>query len=434
MKYIIFLSVIFFSLAAHAQEKPVQTLQSALQHAYEHNPTLNAARRELDVIKEKLPQARAGWYPTIEGNVGVSSVDVTGNPLVGSDTSQQKEASISLDQPIYRGGSTFAATDAAKHTIKAQEALLFATQQDVLSSAVEAYMNVARDENLLQLSMKNREVISEQLRATNDRFEQGSVTKTDVKQAEARLAGAEADVIRLEGSLDASRAVFKQIIGFVPNDLSDDILLPSLPKSLAESHTIASENAPNIQAAKFQHKAQKDQVDNVFGELLPQISLRASHSELDEPSPGLVDDSSETVVGLFMRIPLYQAGSVRSRVREAEQEANRGAIQIRETELRIEQEVISSWRAYESAKAEIKARKAQVEAATIARQGVYMEAEQGSRTILDTLDADQELLDAQVDEVIAKRNEIVAAYDLGAVLGLLTPQALKFAEEFPANE
>ncbi len=415
---------------SHAQETEDFMLSHALRQAYMDNPTLNAARRELRSVHEQLPQALSGWRPNVQVDFGLSNIDIDGDPQgPGSDGSSPKEAEISVDQPLYRGGSTVAATRAAKNIIRAQNASLLATQQDILSAAVEAYMNVLRDESLLSLSKQNRNVISEQLRATNDRFEEGAVTKTDVKQAEARLAGADADVIQLEGTLDSSRAIYKQIIGLAPTGLRAADIMPPLPSTLEDSLALAQDNSPSILVSQALRDAQEDNVDTIFGELLPQISLRAAHNETTNPSPGLVDDTSQTLIGVFATVPLYQSGSVRSRVREAKEEAVRRRIQITEAEREAEQQVISSWRAFQSAKAEKRARNTQVEAAEIAREGVYMEAAEGSRTVLDTLDADQELFEAQVNEVIASRNEVVAAFNHAAVLGILTPETLGFSED-----
>ncbi len=432
MKHIIILLALCLLVvpSGHAQETNDFTLSQALRQAYIDNPTLNAARRELRSVHEQLPQALSGWRPNVQADFGLSNVDIDGDPQgPGSEGSSPKEAEISLNQPLYRGGSTVAATRAANNIIRAQNVSLLATQQNILSATVEAYMNVLRDESLLALSKQNRKVISEQLRATNDRFEEGVVTKTDVKQAEARLAGADADVIQLEGTLDSSRAVYKQIVGLDPTSLRTADIMPPLPSTLEDSLALAQNNSPSILVAQALRDAQEDNVDTIFGELLPQISLRAAHNETTDPSPGLVDDTSETLIGVFVTVPLYQSGLIRSQVREAKEEVVRRRIQITEAEREVEQQVISSWRAFQSAKAEKRARNAQVEAAEIAREGVYMEAAEGSRTVLDTLDADQELFDAQVSEVIASRNEVVAAYNLAAILGALTPDNLNFSQD-----
>lgn len=433
MKHAFFLCFVTLIIAGSvsAQEQTAQTLTDALRQTYLENPTLNAARRELRRTHEQLPQALSGWKPTVQVDFNASVSDIEGNAFgPTADGSNEKAVGISLSQPLFRGGITTAQTKAAKDVIAAQSAFLILTQQQVLRDSVRAYMDVLRDQSLLALSNKNRDVIAQQLQATKDRFDVGSVTKTDVKQAEARLAGANADIIRISGNLDTSRAVYKQIVGVFPQTLSNQNNVPALPETLDQAITTAQSNAPNLIAARHIHEAQKDNIDAVFGELLPQISLNASHSQTYDPNPGIpgVDQTDESIIGVYATIPLYQAGATRSRIREAMEEKMLRKIQVSEVERQVEQEVISSWKAYDTAKAEIIARKTQVDAARIAREGVYMEAEQGGRTVLDTLDADQELLNAEVDLVIAQRDEIVTAYNLAAALGSLTPESLGFGE------
>ncbi len=421
------LGIALLTLTAQAETAAPLTLSHALQQTYRDNPTLNAARYELRSVEEQLAQASAGWKPTISAGLSAADVDIGGEPQgPGSDGSSPTQWSVSLQQPIYQGGSTSAAVRAAKYTIEAQTASLLETQQSVLSRAAEAYMNVLRDQGLLLLSQKNQELIREQLRATRDRFDQGSATKTDVKQAEARLAGAEADVISLEGQLDSSRAVFKQLVGIEPVNFTAANIAPDLPKTLDDSLAMAKTQAPSLVAAYALKEAQEADVDRVVGELLPQIFFNASYTDTNDPSPGLVEDSTETFFELSATIPLYQAGSVRSRVRQARHQAFQRRTQIIEAKRQVEQQVISGWRSFQSAKAEIRARRTQVEAAQIASEGVSIEATEGARTTLDVLDADQELLDAQVDALVATRNEVVAAFNLAAVLGLLSPESLGF--------
>lgn len=435
MKIITFttLALLLLSTNVHAQEQKnePQTLTNVLRHTYLKNPTLNIARRELRRVHEQLPQALAGWRPTLQVELSTNISDIEGSAYGSSaDGSHEKTANIQLSQPLFRGGKTISQVKAAKNIIRAQNAMLSLTEQQVLRDAVSAYMDVVRNNALLSLSIKNKEVIEQQLQATKDRFDVGSVTKTDIKQAEARLAGAEADIIRISGDLDTSSAVYKQVVGITPNNLSKEVILPPLPLTLADALSIGKKHSPNTMIARFLHSAQDDNINSIVGDLLPQINLLARHSQTHDPYPGIpsVDQTDESIIGVYATIPLYQGGTTRSKVREAKEEKMARYIQINETELQVEQNIISSWKSFETAKTEINARKTQVDASRIARDGVYMEAEQGSRTVLDMLDADQELLNAEVNLIIAESNEIVTAYTLASVLGYLTPSNLNFSD------
>ncbi|GJL84697.1 MAG: hypothetical protein DHS20C02_04720 [Micavibrio sp.] len=401
-------------------------LGDVLRRAYLTNPTLLAARQELKATHELLPQAMAGWKPTVSADAGITNTDVDGSNFGTATGSTSKDVGLSLDQPLFRGGRTVSEMAAARSTIAAQAASLSGVEQSVLREAATAYMDVVRDQALFDLSWNNREVIARQLEATQDRFEVGELTRTDVSQAEARLARADADAITARGSLRTVQAVFEQVIGIPAGKLGEPSVMLDIPKTLDEAAALAEQANPQVMAATHAHKASEDDVNDVFGELLPTVGLSGSWNRSYDPSPGLIDEQTSRSVGVTASIPLYQAGSVRSRVRQAKQTANQRYIQILETRREARQQAISDWETLQAAQAEIRSRTAQVEASKIAQEGVEAETEVGQRTILDALDANQEFLDAQAALVSARRNEIVASFSLAATLGLLTPERLGF--------
>jgi outer membrane protein TolC len=123
-------------------------------------------------------------------------------------------------------------------------------------------------------------------------------------------------------------------------------------------------------------------------------------------------------------IPIYQAGSVESRVREARQTAGQRRIQIEEARRQVVETAIRAWEGLTTARATIESRQSQVRAAGIALEGVRQEALVGSRTTLDTLDAEQELLDSRVQLVQAQRDEMVAAFTVLSASGQLSARLL----------
>lgn len=413
--------------AQEAASTPTVTLREALQRTYEDNPTLAAARAEFRATEELLPQAQAWWKPVVEATAGITYTDIETDPESTADGSTEKSVDLSVNQPLWRGGRTVAQTREADNKIIAKQADLLLTHQDILLDAVSAYMNVVRDQALLDLSRSNEEVIGRQLQASRDRFEVGEITKTDVSQSEARLARAQADRIAAQGDLSTSRAVYEQVVGFPPGRLAEpDISLP-LPADFDEAVLQADRASPGVLVARYTYRAAEDAVDTVSGELLPEVGLIGRTGRTWDPSPGLLDEETTSVVGVSATVPLYEAGAVRSRIREAKHTADRRYSLIDEARRAARQSATSAWENLAAARAEIVSRQAQVEAAAVAREGVHKEAEVGSRTILDSLDADQEYLDAQVALVTAKRNEVVARFTLAAALGLLTPDTLGFA-------
>lgn len=403
-----------------------QSMPFILSHAYMHNPSLLAARYELYAVHESLPQAQAGFKPTISVDGNISNVEIDGSNFGGRGTTS-KEYQVGFNQPLFRGGRTYSNTKSSRDKIRAQRAILEAAEQNLMLAASSAYMDVMRDEALLKLSISNEELLKEELIATENRFDVGQLTITDVSQAKARLAKAEAERISAHGQLMTSKAVFEQITGLKPYKLSPPSLDLQIPASLEEAIRLSRVTNLELKAARFLHDSADHDIGSVFGELLPEVGLFGSWNRVYDPQPGLLEESTTKTIGVQASVPLYNAGLSRSKVRQAKYTKNKLFMEALNIEKAVKSQTVSDWERLAAARAEIESRKAQVEATKIAMEGVKKEAELGSRTILDTLDADQEYLDAQVSLVIAKRNEIVASFSLAYTLGLLTPENLGYA-------
>ena len=415
------------------QDKTNTVFLAALQATYENNPTIRAARAETRAIFERLPQAEAGWRPTISADANVTA-NATSSSVSGATDSDDeyltRAAALTLNQPLYRGGRTLADTETAKNTIRAQIARLENTEQQVLLAAVTAYLDVLRDDALLKLAINNRNVIDRQFDATSKRFEVGELTRTDVAQAEARRAGADSGVITAQAALRSSRAEFERVIGYPPENLGFPLQNIEMPATLDEATIYAEQWNPSVRAAQYAHKAAESDVNSQYGNLLPQVSLSGDLTKAYDPT-GNIDDSDSAAIGVVASFPLYEAGATRSRVRESKKSAQQRYSQILEAKRLARGQAISSWESLQAARGEVVSRLAQVEASEVARFGVKQEADLGARTILDTLDADQEVLDAQVALVAASRNDVVALYSLAAAMGTLNPKTLGFGEKVP---
>ncbi|MDF2765702.1 MAG: type secretion outer membrane protein TolC family [Rhodospirillales bacterium] len=404
-----------------------QSLTDVLATTYSTNPELMAGRAELRATNELVPQALSGWRPTIAGTASIGRTWIDSE--VGSDATNPRTVGLSLSQPVYRGGRTVAATREAENLVLAQRARLVGVEQDVLLDAVAAYMDVVRDAAVLELNVNNQQVLSRQLEAARDRFEVGEITRTDVAQSEARLAGANASRIAAEGDLTESRARFVEVVGEAPGTLETPPILATLPGSLEEAIEVAVNANPNVVAADYVERAARDGVDVVFGELLPSIALQGE-VEYGEEQSTFADDRTTATVEAQVTVPLYQAGEVSSRVREAKKRASQRRLEMAQQRRGAAQIATTAWEALSTARAQIDAFEAQVRSAEIALEGVREEAQVGSRTILDVLDAEQELLDARVSLVRAKRDEIVAGFQLLAAVGNLTARDLDLPVEY----
>ncbi len=414
----------------HAQSVESLDITEALRLAYRNNPSLNAARADLMAVHESLPQAQAGYKPTLTAGADATYSDTEGSSFGQDGTGTAKTVGLTLKQPLYGGGRTAAATAAARHTIESRTQQLKIAEQDIFVKAAAAYMDVLRDQALLELRRNNRSVLERQLQAVRDRFEVGEITKTDVSQSEARLAGAEGDMTAAEGNLKTSAAVFEQVTGVPPGAKPawPEITLP-IPVSLDEAVRYAEQTGPQVLAAAAAHKASEENIDEAFSGLLPEAGFFGSWERIYDPPSGSADEETTAKAGIVASIPLYEAGAVRSKLREAKHTANGRYLDILEARRATRESVIRGWENLQSARAQIRSRKAQAEAARIAREGVKQETEFGARSVLDLLDADQELLDAETALVIARRDETVAQFSLLAAMGVLSPQILGFPED-----
>ena len=295
--------------------------------------------------------------------------------------------------------------------------------------AATAYMNVVRDQAVLELKVNNEQVLRRQLQATQDRFQVGEVTLTDVHQAEARVSGATATRIQAEGALEVSRAQYRNIVGEFPGSLKAPPVPSDIPVDSDGAVKQALENNPDVRAAVYDERAAVSGVTEVRGELLPTVSLSGSASKSYD-SAGENTRLTDYQASVSVSVPLYQSGSVYSRLRSARQTVvqNRHGLEVarRSTVETTTQE----WETLVTARAAIEAYKTQVSANEIALDGVRREAAVGSRTVLDVLDAEQELLDSRVNLVGAQRDLIVAIYGLKSALGSLTARALSLPVEY----
>jgi len=411
-----------------------QTLQEVLAQTYANNPTLATARAQLRVVDENVPQALAGWRPTVtlsgsagygEGTLRTRATDARGN-RIGVTTDQDRvigTAAATVTQPLYRGGRTVASTRRAENQVLAQRARLLATEQQVLQDAVTAYVNVIRFQEEVRLNLNNAQVLQRQLDATNERFRVGEITRTDVAQAESRLAGARASRADSEGQLQNSRATFQRVIGGAPGRLTAPQPLTPAARNGQDASQVAALNNPAVVAALFDEAAGRDFIDVQLSALLPQASLQAQAFRNDNQQILGQRTIGESVTAT-VTVPLYQGGAEYSAVRQARQDASRLRQVVDDQRRTASSQASAAWETLTSARATVDSVRSQIRAAEIALDGVQREAVVGSRTTLDVLNAEQELLNARVSLVRALTNVVIASHSLAQAVGRLTARDL----------
>ena len=431
-------------LAALAQPARSQTLSEALAQTYSNNPTLLAARAQLRSVDENVPQALAGWRPTVSitSAVGVTdsrnrSLQQGYDPVERRTFFQQPQNSpntvhverstatnqIVITQPVFRGGRTVATTRRAENQVLSQRARLLQTEQQVMQQTIEFYVSVIRDQELLRLNINNEQVLTEQLRATSERFRVGEITRTDVAQAESRLAAARASRTQSEGNLQISRAQFQRLVGTPPQRLVAPQPLRPPVRTAQEAGQVAAINNPNVVAALFDEAGARDNIDIQLSALLPQLSIQGQAFRNDNQ---LQQHTRLTGGSLTanLTVPLYAGGAEYAVVRQARQQAQQLRQTVDEQRRNAVQQATQAWEQFQSSRAQVDSQRAAIRAAEIALDGVQREAIVGSRTTLEVLNQEQELLNNRVNLVQALATAVLQSYSLAAALGRLTAQDL----------
>ncbi len=464
----------FLVVTVFGRPASAETIEQALADAYLVNPVLNAERARLRATDEQVALAKSGLRPFISasGDVGFEHTDndfknarTRGSTSLPRDCTQANPAeplfcqqleasaaaadvasaggfpagtshprgwSVQLTQPLFEGFQNLNAIRQAKSTVQAAREALRTVEQTVLLDAATAYVNVVRDTAIVRLRENDVSVLTEQLKATKDRFDVGEVTRTDVAQAEARRSEALATLAAAQANLKTSRAAYEQIVGHPPGNLVTPASIRRLlPSTLNEAMTLGDGENPIILAAVYTEEASLYAVQQIMGELLPQVTLEAQYQErggfLNTPDTAgdasLLEEDTTTVVGR-MNVPLYQGGGVAARVRQAKETNNQLKKEVEDARLRVHADVIANWGILQSSGPAISSAQAAVSANKIALTGVREEEKVGQRTTLDVLDAQRELLNSQIGLVTALRDRVVAEYSIYAAIGRMDAQTL----------
>jgi len=415
-----------------AEPRLPHTLAEALAATYATQPALQAERAKLRATDENVPQALAGWRPTVivAGQLGYGDGllrQVTGTGVSEKVITERDigTAQATLTQPIYTGGKVQASVNRAKNQVMAERANLIAQEQTSFTNVVNAYVGVIQAQQLLALNVNNEQVLAKQLQATNDRFRVGEITRTDVAQAEAALAGATAQRQTSEGNLQTARGTYQQVVGYLPpGDLVEPQPLALPVKTEQDAMATAGNNNPQVVAALFNDAAAKDAVDVAFAQLLPQVSFQGQMFQQTNGSASGPSATNGYTAILNLSVPIYQGGSEYSAVRQARQTAQQTTRLIADARRTAVQNAVQAWETLAAAKASAASTREQIRANQIALEGVEREAIVGSRTTLDVLNAQQALLNSQVTLVQNLAQLVLASYQVAAAIGRLTARDL----------
>jgi outer membrane protein len=406
-----------------------ETLTSALTQAYQNNPQVNAERARLRATDELVPQALSGYRPQVSAtaDIGVQYQQSDGSSGSASSTTVPRGVGITGTQVLFNGLRTANRTRAAEGQVFAGREALRVLEQQVLLDGVTAYMNVLRDTAILDLQRRNVEVLEEQLRQTRDRFNVGEVTRTDVAQAESRVAAARSSALAAEATLATSRAVYRRVIGVEPGRLTPGMPVDRFsPPTLAAAVGRGLGEHPLVTSAMYGIDVALLQVKISEGALYPTLTAQGSLQQRWDPSQATERAFSASAVAQ-LTIPVYQGGAEYSVIRQSKETLGQQRLNLELQRDQVRALVVQGWGQLAASKAQIQAAQAGVTAAEIALNGVREEARVGQRTTLDVLNAQQELVNARVTLVTAQRDRVVNSYTLLAATGYLSPQVLGLA-------
>ena len=402
-----------------------ETLREALAKSYENNPTLTAQRAQLRATDETVPIARAAGRPVAGVSAGFNENVIRGG---SSFTSPARSATtgVNVTVPIFSGGAVRNSVRAAETRVGAGRASLRGVEASLFTEVVGAYNNVIRDEAVVSLNAQNVQVLDTNLRASSDRFEVGDLTRTDVAQSEARLALAKAQLQSAQAQLIGSRENYVRLVGAAPGVLEPPPALPALPQSPDAAVEEAVQENPTLIAARQSSEATAYDIRVAKAQRLPQVGVTVGANYQNflgslgaGSNQGVTFQQGGTsgALGLNLTVPFFQGGLPSARVRQAQALRSQAIEQATAAERQVVATTRSAYATWRASQLVIQSAENAVAANRLSLEGVRAENSVGNRTILDILNAEQELLNSQVTLVTARRDAYVAGFALLAAMG-----------------
>jgi outer membrane protein len=424
-------------LLANMGPKPAlaDTIEAALVRAYQNNPQLNAQRAQVRFTDENVPQALSGYRPkvAITASAGYQYLDTNitsgGTPTTIVRTENHganapRSVGATVTQTLFNGQQTANRTRAAESQVSSAREGLRVLEQTVLLSAATIYMDYLRDAAIVEVQRSNTRVLEQTLKQTQDRFNVGEVTRTDVAQSEAQLAAGKTQQLTAESNLTTTRSNFRRIIGNEPEALAPGSPVDRfLPSTLANAIELGLTQNPNVTAAMFGVDISYLQVKVSEGALFPTVTLQTSVQQSYEQTLAIFRSFGASSV-VQLSVPVYQGGAEYSLIRQSKETLAQQRLNLELIRDQTRANVVTAWGQLVAGKAQVASAQAQVTASEIALNGVREEAKAGQRTTLDVLNAQQALVNARVALVTAQHDRVVASYSVLNSVGRLAPQVL----------
>ena len=418
-------AVAFASVAAFSQPVSAETILGALAKAYENNSELNSARAGVRVRDEDVALAKSGYRPRVTGVAGISNT--SDDSRFGGAGVTGASFGIEINQSLFDGFQTRNNVRAASAGLSAQRENLRNTEQNVLFDTAQAYMDVLQNRDIAVFRQRNLAFLDEQVRAASARFDVGEGTRTDVEQARASRAGAQAQLEAARAAALSSEAIYRQLTGTTPSNLnSASAISKGVPGSLDQALAVAFRDHPAILASQYAVDASVYGVKSAEGSFLPQVNLSATvqRSYSSRAASGGSYTGNSATVGAQLRVPIYQGGQASATVRQKKEELGQARIDVDVIRDQVRAAVTSAWTQLQASRSAVKANRETLRASRLALDGIVQERDVGQRTTLDVLNGQANVLDAQIAVAQAERDVVVSSYALLSAIGRLTARDL----------
>lgn len=397
------------------------SVKQAISYALRHNSDLASFERNIDIANENIDLARSGYRPSVSAVGAVSHLQSDNNISDKRQSDTEKSIGVNLEQPLFRGGQTVANINEQENVKQSVVNQFTGIVHDKIIDVVAAYMATYTANEAQRVNSDNVELLKQQSKATVARFDAGELTKTDVAQSDARLAEAKAQLAAARSIYEDSLATFREETG-----ITDDIELiypeinnGELPSSLDSALSMGLRLNPDMNAAMARVKALGYDINEQEGAFYPQLSLGAGVSALRNPAFSQFTRQETANISLNASLPIYQAGVLRNQLRQSKIRKLQSMDEMESTRRAVINEIISAWEQYKAISIQVQARDSQVNASELAYQGVKLEEQVGARSILDVLNANQDVRDAELSLIEAKEGMVNAYYQLLSAAGLL---------------
>lgn len=409
------------SRASEIEENRSLSVDEVIVYALKSNPEIHSFSKNITLADEDIDLARSDYRPNISATGAVTHLNTNNNLTDKWQSDTEKSLSLALNQPLFRGGQTVANISEQENLKKSVENDFSAVVQDKIVEVVSVYMATYTANRAKRVNADNVELLSQQLEATSARFEAGELTKTDVAQAEARLAQAEAEMASAESVFEAALSSFREVTG-ITDDI--DMVYPAfdkdkVPSTLDSALSMGVRLNPDMNAAMARIEAMGYDVDEQRGAFYPQVSLGAEVNTVRDPVLSQLENQETANVSLTASLPLYQSGVLRNQLRQSKIKKSQAKDDLEAVRRSVTNDIVAAWEEYKAVAVQIQARNAQLEASELAYEGVNLEEQVGARSVLDVLDANQDVRDAELSLIETQEDLVNAYYQLLRAIGLL---------------